>query len=148
VIVADANILMYLRVATEPFTERAEAVLLRDPEWAEPLFWRTEVRQGLAGLMAHRGLTLEAALAALAGMDLVIGPREYTVESAHVLRLAQASRCGAYDCEYVALAEVLDIPLVTEDRALLKAFPGRAVSPAAFVTREREGEQEARPGNE
>jgi predicted nucleic acid-binding protein len=133
VIVADANLLMYLRVATEPFTQRAEAVLLRDPEWAAPLLWRSEVRQGLAGLMAHRGLTLEAALVGLAGMELVIGSREYAVESAHVLGLAQASRCSAYDCEYVALAEALDLPLVTEDRALLKAFPGRAVSPAAFT---------------
>ena len=134
-IVADANLLLYLRVTAEPFTARADAVLLRDPEWAVPLFWRSEIRQGLAGLMVHRGLSLDAALAALAGMDLVIGPREYAVESPEVLRLAHASRCNACDCEYVALAEALDIPLVTEDRALLKAFPGRAVSPAAFVTR-------------
>jgi predicted nucleic acid-binding protein len=124
---------MYLRVASGPYTERAEAVLLRDAEWAAPLLWRSEIRQGLAGLMAHRGLTLEAALAALAGMELVIGSREYAVDSAHVLGLAQASRCSAYDCEYVALAETLDIPLITEDRALLKTFPGRAVSPAAFT---------------
>lgn len=132
-IVADANILMYLQVTTAPFTERAEAVLLRDPEWAAPLLWRSEVRQGLASLMAHRGLTLEAAIAALAGMDVVIASREYAVESAEVLRLTQASRCTAYDCEYVALAQALDVPLVTEDRALLKAFPRRAVSPAAFA---------------
>jgi predicted nucleic acid-binding protein len=66
-------------------------------------------------------------------MELAIGSREYAVESTHVLRLAQASRCSAYDCEYVALAEALSILLVTQDRALLKAFPGRAVSPAAFT---------------
>jgi predicted nucleic acid-binding protein len=136
VIVADANVLMYLRVQTEPYTSRAEAVLRQDAEWAVPLFWRSEVRQALAGTLVRRLLTLEEALGALADMEHVVGRREYAVDSARVLALAQGSRCSAYDCEYVALAEALDIPLVTEDRALLKAFPGRAVSPAWFITRQ------------
>ena len=37
------------------------------------------------------------------------------------------------NCEYVALAEALDVPLVTEDREVLRAFPARAVSPEQFV---------------
>jgi hypothetical protein len=42
-------------------------------------------------------------------------------------------RRGAHRCEYVALAEALDVPLVTEDREVLRAFPARAVSPEQFV---------------
>jgi predicted nucleic acid-binding protein len=40
------------------------------------------------------------------------------------------------DCEFVALAQQLDVPLVTSDAQLLKAFPQVAVSLDAF-TRER-----------
>jgi predicted nucleic acid-binding protein len=53
--------------------------------------------------------------------------------SHHVLSLAAQSGCSAYDCEFVALAQDLRVPLVTTDRQILKAFPTVAVSPAACV---------------
>lgn len=49
-----------------------------------------------------------------------------------MLDLALASKCSTYDCEYVALATVLRVPLVATDRAVLKAFPERAITPRAF----------------
>jgi predicted nucleic acid-binding protein len=49
------------------------------------------------------------------------------------LQLAAESGCSAYDCEFVALARDLEVPLVTADRQLLAAFPSTAVSPEAFV---------------
>jgi predicted nucleic acid-binding protein len=45
------------------------------------------------------------------------------VESAHVLSLANRSGCSAYDCEFVALAEDLGTRLVSNDNAVLRAFP-------------------------
>ena len=50
-----------------------------------------------------------------------------------VLQLAVDSGCSAYDCEFVALAEWLDAHLVTFDRAVLRAFPERAMAPASFT---------------
>ncbi len=34
--------------------------------------------------------------------------------------------CSAYDCEFIAAAQQLDLSLFTEDRALLAAFPAIA----------------------
>ena len=50
-----------------------------------------------------------------------------------VLELAAVSGRSAYDCEYVAVAEALGVPLVTADRALESGFPGVAVSPESFM---------------
>jgi predicted nucleic acid-binding protein len=44
----------------------------------------------------------------------------------HVLRLSGSSGCSGYDCEYVALAEMLQVALVTADTKIVKSFPSRA----------------------
>jgi predicted nucleic acid-binding protein len=80
-------------------------------------------------------LTLDEACTVLAHAETLFKTQEYLVASPDVLALAVQSGCTAYDCEYVALAEALDVPLVTEDQDLLRAFPGRALSPAQFLTR-------------
>jgi plasmid stability protein len=54
-------------------------------------------------------------------------------ERVDVLDLVSRSPCTAYDCEFVAVAKGMGIPLVTEDRQVLAAFPGIAVSQRAFV---------------
>jgi hypothetical protein len=45
------------------------------------------------------------------------------VSTPKVLGLASRPGCSAYDCEFVALAMDLEVPLVTCDRKLAKAFP-------------------------
>lgn len=55
------------------------------------------------------------------------------VDSARVIDLAADSGCTAYDCEFVSLAERLNVPLVTSDKKLLAAFPGIAISMDAFT---------------
>ena len=52
-------------------------------------------------------------------------PLEFTVDSDTVLALAAGSGCSAYDCEFVALAEYLDVPLVSADRKLKAEFGKR-----------------------
>lgn len=41
--------------------------------------------------------------------SVIIGPDPYNVDTLQVLRLSYESDCSAYDCEYVALAEHLDV---------------------------------------
>ena len=50
-----------------------------------------------------------------------------------IIDLIAESDCTAYDCEFVALARQLSIPLVTADKQLLKQFPDCAISLEEFV---------------
>ena len=55
--------------------------------------------------------------------ELLVIRHEEPVSSQDVLQLVASSRCSAYDCEFVAAALQLRVPLVTADRAVLSAFP-------------------------
>ncbi len=59
--------------------------------------------------------------------------REHLVPDRAVLELAAETRLSAYDCEFVALAQSLSVPLVTEYRAVLKAFPDRCLTMEAYL---------------
>jgi predicted nucleic acid-binding protein len=133
VIVADANQVVYLYVRGGALTDRAEAVYRRDGDWAAPYLWRSEVRNALTRMIRDRKITMDKACEVLADAEALLKNQEYLVASTDVLALATQSGCSAYDCEYVALAEALDVPLVTEDREVLRAFPARALSPEQFV---------------
>jgi predicted nucleic acid-binding protein len=50
-----------------------------------------------------------------------------------VLDVVAGSTLTAYDAEFVALAAVLSVPLVTADKGVLKAFPGRTLTMEAFL---------------
>jgi hypothetical protein len=58
---------------------------------------------------------------------------EYQPVSLKILHLVNESTCSAYDCEFVALASELDIPLVTVDKQIRKQFPNTAISLDEFV---------------
>ena len=59
--------------------------------------------------------------------------REYDVASFRVLNLVARSSCSAYDCEFVVLAEDLDVPLIAADKQILEQFADRAISLEAYV---------------
>ncbi len=131
-IVADVNLIAYLLLGG-PEQALAQRVFERDSVWAAPLLWRSEFRNVLAAFMRQRGLSVSDAWRAHGLADHLLAGQEFMVPGERVLALVAASECSAYDCEYVALAEELAVPLVTADRQLLRAFPDRAVSPKAFV---------------
>jgi predicted nucleic acid-binding protein len=130
-IVVDSNVLAYLYLPGD-FTGAAEALLTSDSEWTAPLLWRSEFRNILAGYMRRNSLTFEQAAALQAEAEELLGGAEYEVDSVSVLKLVRDSDCSAYDCEFIALAEKLDVKLVTMDKKLLKAFPSRAIALNAF----------------
>lgn len=126
-IVVDTNVLAYLYLPTE-FSANAEALLERDPRWVAPLLWRSEFRNILAGYLRRGSLRFEQVLALQEEAEALLADHEYEVDARAVLELVRDSDCSAYDCEFVALAMQLGVPLVTMDRKLLKAFPHCAES--------------------
>lgn len=123
-IVVDVNVLAYLLIPGK-FTAAAEQLLQEDPSWAVPRLWRSELRNILASYLRADQMDLADAALIFQRAAELIGAEEYEVETTDVLRLSRQSRCSAYDCEYVALAEFLDLTLVTADAKLAKAFPRR-----------------------
>jgi predicted nucleic acid-binding protein len=132
VIVADTNLLAYLLLGGSG-TDLARRVFLRDPEWSAPYLWRSEFRSVLAQYLRNREIDLPDALVAQRRAEALLSGREYLVESQQVLRLISDSRCSAHDCEFVALAKQLRVPLVTSDRQILTAFPQIAFDPTSYV---------------
>ena len=53
---------------------------------------------------------------------------EYQVDSGRIMKLIDSSKCSAYDGEFVALAQNLDVPLITSDKQIINEFPETAIS--------------------
>ena len=135
-IVADVSAIVHLTVRSE-HSALAEAVYAADAAWAVPLLWLSEYRNTLTKYMQHWGMTMESALLSLRSAEEIIGGREFSVSSEKVLELASSSGCSAYDCEYVALAQDLGVPLATTGRQVLRAFPKYAVSLERLVKKKK-----------
>jgi predicted nucleic acid-binding protein len=124
-IVVDTNVLTYLYLPGR-YSAASEKLLLRDSEWAVPRLWRSEFSNVLATYMRNKLLALDDAIAIWSRARALVAGREYDVVPIDVLRLAHSSGCSAYDCEFVVLAEHLDVKLVSADAKLCKAFGQRS----------------------
>jgi predicted nucleic acid-binding protein len=130
-IVVDTNIIGYLFLSSEQ-SLLAERALKKDSEWAAPILWRSELRNVLALYTRKNFIKLEHAQYIMDGALELLRGREYEVSSYEVLRLASESECSAYDCEFIAAANDLKVPLITVDNELLREFPSVAVSLTTF----------------
>ena len=131
-IVVDTNIIGYLYLTSDRSMQAGQA-LVKDRQWAAPLLWRSELRNVLALYIRKQILSLAEAQQVMGEAISLMQNQEYDVKSLHVLRLVASSTCSAYDCEFVALAQDLDVRLVTVDRQILDQFPAIAVSLEAFI---------------
>jgi predicted nucleic acid-binding protein len=124
-IVVDTNVIAYLYLPGDR-TAAAEALYREDPDWSAPLLWRSEMRNVLATQIRVGRIELDGAQSIQAEAEQLLHGREFAVASAEVLHLAAESGCSAYDCEFVTLANYLDVPLYSADRRLVERFPHRA----------------------
>ena len=131
-IVVDSNVIAYCWV-NGPLTMLAQSVRVKDPEWHVPILWRSEMRSILTGYLREGSLTTSQVTQVMHAAERAFVGREHVLPSARVFEIAEKSRLSAYDCEFVVLASVFDVPLVTADKAVLKAFPERALTMEAFL---------------
>lgn len=125
-IVVDTNIVAYLALPG-PYSDAVRALRQREPDWSAPVSWRSEFRNVLAGYLRRGILDLTQVCELQREAESLI--RDLVpVNTEMVMELVSASTCTAYDCEFVALALDLEVPLITADRGVIDAFPRIAVS--------------------
>lgn len=129
----DTNVLAALFLGSAR-TGAAEALFGVDPAWHIPALALSELRNVGIGYL-RRGLANEAALVETLSLARRLLPPEriHLPDDRGVLRLAATSGCTAYDCEFVAVALALAVPLATWDKQLLAAFPALCRLPESFA---------------
>lgn len=131
-IVADTNLVSYLLIDGE-HTEGARAVWGVDADWRLPPLWRAEFLSVLTLSTRVGVLDRAGALLVWRRATALFGSREIDPSGESVLAAALRDGISAYDAQFVALAEHLGVPLVTADKALLRARPDLARSIRAFA---------------
>lgn len=132
-IVVDTNIISYFYLSNN-LSSQVEELQRFDSLWVTPILWRSEFRSVLASYLRKEFLSLDGAQEIMEDALILLQGREYEVASYQVLNLVNQSSCSAYDCEFVALAKDLDIPLITADKTILNEFPESAVSLDTLLT--------------
>ena len=131
-IVVDTNIISYLYISGDR-SQQSDDLLSYDPSWVAPILWRSEFRNVLARYLREKLLNMDDILLIIQQAEELLGNREYEISSAHIMQLVANSQCSAYDCEFVALAQYLDVPLITADKKIIHEFPGIANSVNAYI---------------
>lgn len=132
-IVVDTNVIASMWVPND-MDEGVYKVLKKDDEWVTPLLWRSEFRNILSIYLRKDILELSVVLQTIEEAEQLMNANEFEVNSTQVMSLVSDSSCSAYDCEFVALADDLKVPLITFDKKILREFPDIAMSPKEFAS--------------
>lgn len=121
-IVLDAGVFVAATCSVDPDGARARAAMDGDQQWCAPEHFRLEAANAIRGLVRGCALSASSAaavVAALSGLEVRLVPTVDLLPRIWQLR----DNLSAYDAAYVALAESLDVQLVTADQRLARA-PG------------------------
>ena len=130
-IAVDTNLLVYLWLRSDK-TGVSEKIHHCDPLWVAPFLWRSEFRNVVA-LYIRRGVSFELGLESIENAENQMKGNELLVNSEEVMQLVRESGCTAYDCEFVHVAQIKSVPLVTFDTQILRKFPHIAIDPLKFI---------------
>ena len=137
-IVVDTNIISYLYISGDR-SQQSEDLLAVDSAWVAPILWRSEFRSVLARYIRNNLLAMDEALLIVRQAEMLLVDHEYEIASSHILQLVNISHCSAYDCEFVALAQYLGVPLVTADNKIVRDFPEISQSTESYILSRRPG---------
>lgn len=135
-IVADTNLVAQLILKLDQ-TETAQDIYRRDPEWVMPELWRHEFLNVLASYLRFDHVQPERLALAWQSANVLFADSARQPDMLNALRLAGERNVSAYDAQYLALAQSLSLPLVTEDRKLRQAAPDLTLSMQDFLERTR-----------
>jgi predicted nucleic acid-binding protein len=130
-LVADTSAIAHLYIPGAR-SDAAGAAYRRDPDWLTVPLWRYEFINVL--WKVQRAGHCDAAAAAKnfqAAVERMV-PRQRSPSDLEALDIALRHKLSAYDAYFVALAQELKLPLLTQDKELLEKFPGTAVSLEVF----------------
>ena len=130
-IVVDTNIIAYSLIEGE-FTHWTRKLTALDSHWRLPSLWRHEFLNILAQYAQSDGCTLEEARMVWEKALKNFEPCEYPVDMSGALKIACTDKITGYDAQFIALAQSLEVPCVTEDKDLQKKFPHLAISMKEF----------------
>jgi predicted nucleic acid-binding protein len=104
-----------------------------DADWVVPPVWLPEFRNILVKYVRQRRITIPDAVTLLRQAWKRIIPADREIPSAQIIELAVSTQSSAYDCEYVVLAQMLHLKLVSGDKALAGKFPGLVTALESFA---------------
>ena len=113
-------------------TEKAEALFTIDSEWCVPFLWRTLFRSMLAHAISIHAIDLKHGKKLFISAESFLSGKEYGINDILSLQIQKEKNCSASDAEFIALAEEIDIPLITENVKVKKMFPDRVMSVAEY----------------
>lgn len=133
-IVVDANILIYSLIKCEqsPLIQKLRG---KDADWRTTALCLHETLNVLATYQRRAVLTLAQCRTLLGHAERFIEVAQCEVAMDAALAVAAEYAITGYDAQYVALAQSLNAPLITEDRKLRQAVPGIAFSMQEFLAR-------------
>lgn len=131
-IVVDTNILAHFWLPSD-HTDLCEQLFQWDTDWVAPVLWKSEFRNVVILYMRKNLIDLPEAIQITEKAEYQMKEREFHVNSVQVYNLADKSDCSSCDCEFISLAEDLDIKLITMDKQILRSFPDRTSRPLDII---------------
>ena len=121
-LLVDTNVVAYLLIDGD-YTEAAQELRTRDPDWRSEAFLLVEFTNVLASSIARKRMTLSMAEDFLAKVFSLFDGKLGRIPHASVLAIATRHRVSAYDARFLSLADQLGSRLITEDARLRAAAP-------------------------
>lgn len=131
-IVVDANILVYSLIEGD-YTPLVQKLREKDADWRTTGLCMHEILHVLATYQRREVLTLAQCKKLLDHAERFMQVAQCEVKMDAALAVAAKYAITSYDAQYVALAQSLNAPLITEDRKLREAVPGIAFSMKEFL---------------
>ena len=131
-IVIDANILVYSLIEGE-YSPLVKKLQEKETDWRTTALCLHEVLNVLATYQRREVQALKQCKKLLEPAERFMQVAQCEVKMDAALSVAAKYNLTGYDAQYVALAQSLNVLLVTEDRKLREAVPGIAFSMQEFL---------------